>query len=168
MISIQQLGGHLKNTEMSRRWPIQHAVGPDSVFFFIIRMEWGWEHNYFLDGLNQWITQLRNNWHQMRAGSNGKRKRGSENSFWIGDTSHFFPRRLEGYGKKHLHKLWKYVQSCQRSQRVEDARRQLYQAVAEEVSESNMKWNQSSIQGWLNLMPHCPPPPLELWVNPLY
>ena len=28
--------------------------------------------------------------------------------------------------------------------------------------EGNKKWNQSNIQGWLDLLPHCPPPP-ELW-----
>ena len=33
--------------------------------------------------------------------------------------------------------------------------------------EGNKKWNRSGIQGWLNLMPHCPPPPqLELWFQP--
>ena len=30
------------------------------------------------------------------------------------------------------------------------------------LKESSKKWNRSSIQGWLNIMPHCPLPPLEL------
>ena len=60
----------------------------------------------------------------------------------------------------------KYVQKCQRSQGVKDARRQLYQAKIREGSEIDKKWNHSSIQSWLNLMPHCPPP-LELLFSTL-
>ena len=53
----------------------------------------------------------------------------------------------------------KYVHQLQRSQRVEDAGRQPRQAIAKELSGNNKEWNRSSIPGWLNLMPHCPPPP---------
>ena len=34
------------------------------------------------------------------------------------------------------------------------------------LKESSKKWNRSSIQGWLNLMPHCPPL-LEFWFSTL-
>ena len=73
-------------------------------------------------------------------------------------------RMEEGGNKRYLRNQRKYVQSCQRSQGVKDAKRQLCQVVGLEISESSKRWNRSSIQGWLNLMPHCPPPPpLKLW-----
>ncbi len=248
------------------------------VFFFATKIEWGWEHNYPLDGLNQWITQLGSNWHQIRAEDNEKNKQqGSENCFLTGRFTLFSPttRRIreetssqaakvrtilparpgsrkyqaaalsghyyrelwkqqemksinysglaqsyaslpiatraliptlrirklhcqrqqtwssslmkqrfylaascwakaseeeeeenirpkETGNKRCLHNQRKYVQNTQRSQGVEYARRQLCQVIATENSESNKKWNQSSIQGWLNPTPHCPSP-LELW-----
>ena len=67
-----------------------------------------------------------------------KNQRGNENCFFFldGGIRHFcFPRWLEEYGKKHFHKLWKYVQSTQQGQRVEDARRQLCQVITTEKSE---------------------------------
>ena len=70
----------------------------------------------------------------------------------------------EGGNKRCLCRLPKYVQKLQRSQRVEDAGRQLCQVVKTETSESNKKCNRSNIQGWLNLMPRCTPP-LELWLQ---
>ena len=71
--------------------------------------------------------------------------------------------RLEERGNKRcLHNQRKYVQKTQRSQRVEDARRQLCQIIVIESSESSKKRNRSSIQDWLNLIPHCPSS-LELW-----
>ena len=74
------------------------------------------------------------------------------------------PQRLEEYGKRYLRNQRKYVQKSQRSQRVEDTERQLYQLVRSEISENDKRWNRSSIQDWLNLTPHCPPP-LELWLQ---
>ena len=67
--------------------------------------------------------------------------------------------------KRCLRNRWKYVQKCQQSQGVEDARRQLCQVITIEISESSKNWNRSNVQGWLNLMPHCPPPLLELWLE---
>ena len=62
------------------------------VFFFATKIEWGWEHNYPLDGLNQWITQLGSNWHQIRAEDNEKNKQqGSENCFLTGRFTLFSP-----------------------------------------------------------------------------
>ena len=72
--------------------------------------------------------------------------------------------RLEGGSRRGLRNQWKYVQLCQRSQRVEDAGRQLCQVVRIEISASNKKCNRSNVQGWLNLMPRCTPP-LELWLQ---
>ena len=78
---------------------------------------------------------------------------------------HFpFPQRLEEYRKRCLCNQWKYVQSRQQSQGVKDAERQLYQVVELEISENDKRWNRSGIQGWLNLMPHCPLL-LELWLE---
>ena len=71
-------------------------------------------------------------------------------------------RLEEGGNKGCLRSQRKYVQSSQQSQGVEDARWQLCQAILTKSSESNKKWSRSSIQGWLNLMPHCPPSS-ELW-----
>ena len=51
-----------------------------------------------------------------------------------------------------------YVQICQQSQGVEDAGRELCQVIAIKISESSKKWDWSNVQGWLNLMLHCPPP----------
>ena len=104
----------------------------------------------------------------MRAkGSGGKKKRTArECDFFLGKgggTWLFpFPKRLEEYGNRYLHNQRKYVQRSQQSQGVEDAERQLCQPITTEISENNKRWNRSNSQGWLNLMPHCPPP-LELW-----
>ncbi len=49
------------------------------------------------------------------------------------------PRLKEAGNKRCLHNQRKYVQSFQRSQGVEDARRQLCQAVEVEISESSKK-----------------------------
>ena len=68
--------------------------------------------------------------------------------------------RSIGQTAQNTHKY--HVQKSQQSQGVEDAGPQLCQPVTTEVSESNKRWNRSSIQGWLNLTPHCPSP-LELW-----
>ena len=59
-----------------------------------------------------------------------------EKNFFYGGAWHFFfPRRLEEYGKKHLYKLWKYVQSFQRSRGVKYANRKLCQVIESEISE---------------------------------
>ena len=73
-------------------------------------------------------------------------------------------RPKEGGNKRCLCNQRNYVQKRQRSQGVEDTRRQLCQVVRLEISESNKERNPTSIQGWLNLMPHCPSPP-ELWLH---
>ena len=67
-------------------------------------------------------------------------------------------RLKEGGNKRCLRSQRKYVQSSQRGQWVEDARRQLCQVITTEKSESNKNWNRSNTQSWLNFMPHCLPP----------
>ena len=161
--------GSASNTKASRRWHIQHAVGPDSGFFllfFFTRIEWDWEHNYSLGGLNQWITQLGSSRHQMRAEDNEKKKNneGARIVFGWGALGTFSPQRLEEYGKRHLRSRRQYVQKNQRSQGVEDTGRQLRQATFNDTSESDKECNRSNSHGWLDLMPHCPLP-LELWLQ---
>ena len=71
-------------------------------------------------------------------------------------------RLWEAGNKRCLRNQRKYVQNFQRSQGIEDASRQLCQAITTEFSESSKKCSQTNIQGWLNLMSHFSSP-LELW-----
>ena len=135
--------------------------------FFKNRIELGWEHNYSLDGPNQWITHLRSNQHQMRAEDNEKKKRTREWYFLDGDTLHFlFPpatRRIGEETSSQAAKERTILSAKPGSRRC--------QAAALSSHLDGDFWKQQemmlvSIQGWLNLMSHCPPAPLELWFQP--
>ena len=68
-------------------------------------------------------------------------------SHWARMKKEEIVRLKEEGNKRRLRNQQKYVQKCQRSQRVKDVRRQLCQVIFTENSESSKKWNRSSVQG---------------------